>query len=1003
MRRPPRHLPWTFLALLATAGLALSTLGGAADDDLAKELPRIKPLSPAEALHSFKIHDGFALEAIATEPLVTDPVSVCYDEDGRLYVVEMRGYPYPENSPTGGVRRLEDFDGDGKFDRSTLFVDGLSWPTGVVPYDGGVFISVVPDILYAKDTDGDGKADVKKVMFTGFAFQNVQGLVNGLLWGPDGWIYGVSSSNGGAIKNLSKPDAKPVSIRGRDFRFKPDGSAFEAISGGGQFGHGFDDWGHRFTCSNSNHIRQIVLPSQYLERNPALSGVPVINDIAAEGPASPVFRISAAEPWRIVRTRQRAADPEYRKRLPPTELVATGFFTSATGVTIYRGDAFPPEYRGNAFIGDVGGNLVHRKTLSKNGAEFLATRADRNVEFLTSPDNWFRPVNFTNTPDGTLLILDMYRETIEHPLSIPEPIKKHLDLTSGKDKGRLYNLVPTSGHRHRVPKLSGVKTVDLVPLLADPASWWRETAQRLLIERNDKTALDPLTKLAADRPTALGRVHALWTLQALGGLKDEGLVGALKDGDPNVREQAAKLAEGHLGNDSPVIAPLLALADDADAMVRFQTALTLGDLSGRDPRAIAALASIAVKDSGDRWTRAAVLCSAPGKSAALLDRLASRHPGFFAKPEGRLFLNDLTTLVGAENDPSALRTVLARFAQADADPALTRAVVLGLGRGLQRSGGSLRNALNGPIGAALAPVFERAEATAKGDGAASSRVDAIRLLSLGPVERALAVIPDRLDAREPTAVQLAAIQTLADLADRRVGPAILGHWKNLSPSVRREAVEALFARPERVSALLDAIESKAVAPLDLDPARQKQLLTNPNASIRSRAEKSLGSAGRADRNAIIATYRPSLTLTGDREKGRAVFKKVCATCHRAENQGIDVGPNLATVTGRTPEDMLIHVLDPNREVAANFINYNVETTDGRVLTGLIAEESANAVTLKRAEGVSDVVPRNRIESIASTGLSLMPEGLEKGLEPKDVADLIAYVRGIQAAEQPAAK
>ena len=241
-------------------------------------------------------------------------------------------------------------------------------------------------------------------------------------------------------------------MRGRDFRFKPDGSAFEAISGGGQFGHCFDDWGHRFTCNNSNHIRQIVLPSRYLERNPDLTPPAVILDIAAEGPAAPVYRISPPEPWRVVRTRQRAADPAMVPALPRTELFATGFFTSATGITIYRGSAYPPEYRGNAFVGDVGGNLVHRKILEIDGATFLAHRADQKGEFLASTDNWFRPVNFANTPDGTLLILDMYRETIEHPFSIPEPIKKHLDLTSGKDRGRLYELLPNGKQASPRPK-----------------------------------------------------------------------------------------------------------------------------------------------------------------------------------------------------------------------------------------------------------------------------------------------------------------------------------------------------------------------------------------------------------------------------------------------------------------------------------------------------------------------------------------------------------------------
>ena len=198
--------------IVVLLGLALLVaLEATAQDDLARELPRIKPLEPAAALRSFRVHRGFHLEPVAVEPLVFDPVSVCYDADGRLYVVEMCGYPYPEKTPTGHVARLEDLDGDGRFDRRSVFVDGLSWPTGIVPYDGGVFIAVAPDILYAKDTSGDGVADVKKVMFTGFGTENVQGLLNGLLWGPDGWIYGVTSSNGGEIRNLSRPGAKPVS------------------------------------------------------------------------------------------------------------------------------------------------------------------------------------------------------------------------------------------------------------------------------------------------------------------------------------------------------------------------------------------------------------------------------------------------------------------------------------------------------------------------------------------------------------------------------------------------------------------------------------------------------------------------------------------------------------------------------------------------------------------------------------------------------------------------
>jgi putative membrane-bound dehydrogenase-like protein len=991
------RLPFPVLLVIALAILGVGR-PIAAQDDLARELPRIPPLEPGAALKSFRIHPGFRLEPVAVEPLVTDPVSVCYDADGRLYVVEMRGYPYPENTPSGYVTRLVDSDGDGRFDKRTIFVDGLSWPTSVVPYDSGVFIAVAPEILYTKDTDGDGVADLKRVMFSGFGNQNVQALVNGLLWGLDGWIYGVGGGNGGDIKNHSRPDAKPVSIRGRDFRFKPDGSTFEAISGGGQFGHSFDAWGHRFTCNNSNHIRQILLPAHYLERNPALVVASVLDDIPAEGAAAPVFRISPPEPWRVVRTRQRAADPEIARRLPPTELVASGFFTSATGVTIYRGTAYPAEYRGNAFIGDVGGNLVHRKFLTRSGPEFRATRADQNVEFLASSDNWFRPVNFANTPDGTLLILDMYRETIEHPASIPEPIKKHLDLTSGKDRGRLYNLVSEPNGARRSPALSRAPLEELVKRLDHPDAWWRETAQRLLIERNDSAAIPLLKALVQQRSTPLGRMHALCMLAILGGLAEDDVLAGLRDLEPGVREQSARLSEPLVVARPAVAEALRALANDPDPMVRFQAAFSLGALA--DPKAVQALGDIAARDGDNRWIRAAVLSSIAGRSLAMLDVLAARS-GFFEQAPGRLWLDELAALVGAENHPAEIRALIDRFAGPQADPTRVRTVIFGLGRGLQRSGGSLRQLLQGPGGERFAPVFDRAALVSVAEGPVKNRVEAIRLLGLGTIDRTLEVMTTLLDARQPIEVQLAALQTLAPLADRRVADGVIKQWKALGPAVRREAVEVLFARPERVAKLLEAIETGQVVPVDLDPSRRTQLLALADSKNHQRAVKLLGTPGNSDRSQVVAAYRKALELSGESERGRATFKKVCATCHKAENVGVDVGPNLATVTGRTTEDLLTHILDPNREVAPPYLNYNVALTDGRTLSGVIAEESANSVTLKRAEGATDLVPRSQIEAISSTGQSLMPEGLEKGLEPQDFADLIAFVRSIQASNPPA--
>lgn len=991
MNRPMRAFAAATLGLLS---LGAAPQGGG---DLSDELPRIKPLGPKAALESFQIPHGFRLVPIATEPLVTDPVSLAYDADGRAYVVEMRGYPYPENQPSGNVSLLTDKDGDGVFDARTIFVDGLSWPTGVVPYDGGVYIAVAPDILYAKDTDGDGVADVRRKVFTGFGTQNVQGLLNGLLWGNDGWIYGSSGSNGGDVRNLTRPGARPVVLRGRDFRFKPDASAFEGISGGGQFGHSLDDWGHRFVCNNSNHIRQVVLPAEYVDRNPYYTPGSVLTDIAEEGGAGPVFRISPAEPWRVVRTRQRAADPTIARRLPPTELHATGFFTSASGLTIYRGTAFPPAYRGNAFVGDVGGNLVHRKTVVKDGPIFKAKRADEGKEFLASRDNWFRPVNFANSPDGTLVVLDMYRETIEHPASIPEPIKKHLDLTSGKDLGRLYEIVPDGFRRRPRPRLSAAPSPDIVSQLANPDSWWRETAQRILIERRDPTAIALLSRLAMKRPTPLARVHALWTLDALDAVEPSGIVAAMDDRDANVREQGAKLAARQLARFPELERALLKLADDPEAMVRLQVAFSLG--AARGAETIPALAKIAHRDPGDRWIRAAVLSSVAGRADLLIGSLEGGEPGerFFATASGRAWLTDLSVIVGAENAPGRVAKLLRGKLQSDADPAVARGILLGVARGLRRAGASLEGVVDPEV---VQPYFKRAELVARGQNPILDRIEAIGLLGVGSQDRALEVLPELLGVREPKAVQLAAIQALNASSHPKVGPAIIARWKTLEPGVRREAIEALFARRDRLSALLNGLESHQLTATDLDPDRQTSLLKHPDLPVRERARKFLGETSHQDRAKVVAAFQSTLTLQGVPERGRTVFKTACATCHVARELGIEVGPNLATVANRTPQDILVHILDPNREVAANFVNYSVSTTDGRVVTGLIAEETSSAITLKRAEGATEVIPRDRIESIAASGQSLMPEGLEKGLVPQDFADLIAFLKGLAAGSSP---
>src|SRR5688572_12310565 len=453
----------------------------------ASDLPNTPPVEPAASLSTFQLRAGIRLDLVASEPLVVDPIAMCFDEDSRLFVVEMRDYSERRDDRLGRIRMLEDTDSDGRFEKSTIFAENLPWPTALIWFDGGLFVGSTPDILFLKDTDNDGKADQSRVIFTGFGAGlqrlNVQQLLNSFNWGLDNRIHGASGGNGGTITTVAKPGNPPLALGSSDFSFDPRTYEIRRENGGGQYGLTFDSAGRKFICSNSAHIRQVmyahneVLPEMpYPLPSPAL-------DIPVDGPSGPVFRISPDEPWRVLRTKWRVAGLV----AGPIEGGgrASGYFTSASGVTIYRGTALGTQFQGDAFIADVGSNLVHRKKLRPNGVPFKAERAadEQRSEFLASRDNWFRPVAFANAPDGALYIADMYREVIEHPWSLPPNIKKHIDLNSGNDRGRIYRAVATNFVQPKLPKLSRASNEELVAMLEHANGWHRDTAARLLYER----------------------------------------------------------------------------------------------------------------------------------------------------------------------------------------------------------------------------------------------------------------------------------------------------------------------------------------------------------------------------------------------------------------------------------------------------------------------------------------------------------------------------------------
>lgn len=947
------------------------------------------PKSPKEEKDSFKLDERFKIELVASEPDVVDPVAMCFDEKGRLFVCEMRGYPNggigTGKETRGKIKCLVDKDGDGVFETANTFAEGLRFPMGLTPYKGGLIVAVAPDIVYLEDTDGDGKADKSTVLYTGFELKNIQQMVNSLQWGLDNWIYGIAGNDGGTITSLQKKEMPPLALRNRGFRFKPDvPGSIEPTSSGGQYGLTSDDYQHWFTATNSQHLRQIVLPDHYLKRNPYLAVTAVTLDIPEHGAAAKVFRISEFEPWRVERTTRRAGASD-SKRYASTELVPGGYITSGCSPLIYTADLFPKEFYGNNFVCDPANNLVHRELLKENGAVFKAVRAYDDHEFLASTDTWFRPVHLSIGPDGAIYLLDFYREVIETPLSLPEDIKQQLNLES-RGRGRIWRIAPKDFRPAKLPDLSEVKTAQLAEELVSTNLWRRITAQRLLVEKQEKAAANRIRELLHKSAGKAGRVNLLWTLHGFGTITPVDVAFGFNDPLPGCREQTLRLAEQYLDDMRVLQASAARLVEDPSPQVRFQLSLSAGAM----PQAQAAqiLAAILEKDANDPWTVAAALSSARECGFELLETLTAK-----GKKPNAVIVSRLAATIGSQGNVKQITRVLQLVADG-AEPT----ILDGLGQGMGNSKSSLPSWWAKPpaeaaeVMAKLRKRFDTANTTARDEKAsAEDRVRAAALLAYGPFDNAASLI-DLLTPTTPGDVQLAIVKTLSAHTGAQVSELLLKNWSSYGPAVRREAMEAMLGRADRVLKLLEAVEAKKVAASDFTPTQIQQLQTHLNATVRTKAA-ALFKRSDSDRAKVVKAYLPALELKGDAAKGKAVFQKTCAACHKLDGVGFDVGANLlAALPSKSGEDLLAAVFDPNREVDPRYVSYSVVTDDDRVLTGIVAAETPTSITLRRADGKEDVILRSNIATQRSTSLSLMPVGLEKELQPQDVADLFAYLR-----------
>ncbi len=882
-------------AFLRASILIVSTAAASAADPAERG-----PFTAEEELKTIQVADGLRVELVAAEPMVESPCAMAFDEKGRMFVTENRGYPRTDNPPQGRVVMLESTKGDGHYDKRTVVAEGLTYPNGVMPWDGGLIVTSAPDIYFLKDTDGDGKADVKRTLLTGFDYaKSTQLRVNCPTVGPDGWIWFAAGLSGGSVTSPEHPEKPAVKMTG-DLRWNPKTGDFETVDGKSQYGIAFDDYGRRFICMNRLPVQHVVLESRWLRRNPHLAFGETVQDCNERTVATGLKGGGAGVRLFPISKNITTADSH------------AGSFSAACGVKIWRGGALPEKFDGCALSCDPTGNLVHVDKLVPRGATFAAEPLLDKRELLASSDDWCRPVFLQRGPDGALYVCDMYRKTIEHPDYLPEEIRKHTDFESGKKNGRIWRITSAK------------------PVTKDISREWSYAKDRGL-ERDD------LDKVPLDQ--------------------------------------------------------LLRGAESKDSRTRFRAALGLNFSRGEE--VLPPLAKIALASPEDRWTRAAVISSAKGVELELTG-LIVRHFKKDAPGVSELF---------GELGGAIAREVISRHPKQSE-------VLASLGNvGAEKLPVDLRMALL--VGAAESasirfddkqtPAFLVSEVEAAGvalrkEASLKSRIDAVILLKhlqWSAVSKPLTALAASASGDTSADLRSAAVRALASFDNPEASAALLAPKRlaALTPIERDVTVSALLARPAHAPRVLDAVESGVLPRTAVSAAQRTALSKSKDAAIKARAEKLFGAVAEGDRMKAYEASKAVLALAPNAKHGKEVFKTLCSSCHRLDQEGYNVGPDLLGMRNQPKESILLHIVVPDYEVIAAFAASNVELKDGRILAGIITSDTPESITLRQALGVEENISRANIKTLTASEHSLMPAGLEATMKPQDLADLLSFLKG----------
>lgn len=932
----------------------------------ATNAPAVVRPKPIAELASFRLAPGLRIELAASENLVTAPAAMAFDEDGRLFVAEMRDYPdRREASPhLGRVRVLEASSGEGVFDRSTVYAEDLALPSAIACYGGGVYVATTPDILYLKDSRHDGIADVRRIAFTGFGSTNAvnaDALINSFKWSLDNRIHGVTAGIGGSVSSPETVSAGAVSLAGFDFSFDPRDLRLSPEVGGGQSGLAFDTWGHRFVTDLARPLLYPMYAADDMARNPSFVPAPAVVDVITPGAVVYPLRTAVSATTLLGNTNSGAA------RMKPGPTVAA-WLTRARGTAIYRSAALPAEYFHSVFIADPETHVIHRRILRENGLFFGAERSagERNTEFLSSEDPLFRPSQIVEGPDGALYVAD-FRD--------------------GRS-GRIYRIVAEGDKGGKVSAMGQLEPREWVAALASTNAWSRETAARLLFERRPPEAVALLGTMLANSRLAYARLGALYSIAGMGALTDAYLLRALRDAEPHVREQGVRLAgmfAARFGRSEALRAQLGAMASDPAPAVRYQLAFAIGNYDRQAK--VGVLANLVRRDLRDPWMQSAILSSLSDGAGPLFIDLAG-DPRMRGDAAGAAFLERLGTMIGTQGRQEEVTQALDFINRGGLDLSAAFALLGSVGDGLHRTRSSV--ALVDPRGD-LAHFFPEALTAGLNIGAPDAvRVSALHVVGIGPdtLTQTGDALFALLTSRQSMAVQSAALSTLG-VYNGVAGP-LLNHLSALQPAVRAQAVSLLFLRADRLEPLLTALERGVVRRGEVSSSQVNLLRNWPDPAIRDRAVRLFG-AYTPQRPLVLNRYRPAVALNGNSSRGRDLFAARCAGCHQVGGVGTRFGPDLAVARTYGKEKILASILEPGLQVAPGYETSVVEAATGEVLVGIAREMADQSLLLRQPGGVQSVWPKANVQAQRSQSWSMMPDGVETGLSVQDMADLLQFL------------